>query len=976
MKKLNFFILFWLMALTTSWSQGDGAFSVQQYYQDLPHDVATELDCIGRKYLDHDGIDRKLRKAFKGYAGFYLQYDQVHRDIPIHGTQHTVILKDDLHLNTIIPAENRFDIPKSHFVEVIKSKEQAVSSIKSIISSDIVPLYQGLYWVQQQNIWKPAYLFLVFIDQSTKLEQVWVNSDSGFNNYNEYKSKTIVKSSVVEKKFKHKSDLQNRVLPSNIVNIQTATVANGKAELYWKYPEVDFQEKIAPFGTTNSGKKILGLGSPLKYNESGENDLEPSSITSLATNFDFIYNGDLSQKSSYAKTFSFLKFIDLFGAQDIRMSVDIAEDYTVSYNGTTLVFGGISGQPAAMDEFWIAYGYFIYKNFTSGAQGSAIYNGYMNYLAQNELGKIGNDGICNHYGLKDDVTYRTDIVSQCFVTNNGVDAYSANTFGSLLSQIHQDPAIGADIVEEIMGDLLANQPAMFTQEKPYEFIYAMWSKARSLQANNTMTMAQLCALRSKFNTYFNGCDVTGDWEPINDQLRDVMIRDYDGDIGAEPHAFAHLYVSPDIWNINDTGFGSPLEPVIGVINKMHVKIKNIGCDEETGRNLKVYWTFANMGLSWPSAWTKLNTDPVVSLDGNSEKTYIIEWEPVDPATVGLQEHKICILARITTDEGYTETSYGWGFDEIPNYGHNIRYNNGISLRNMTLIPKPPGVVGGSHDDDIVTVIIQDPEPPSEYPEVTPVIITCVINLPPPSGQTDPVPFVIDMQNPNNWDPTAPIGPGSNPAGDIKCERGTSPAYSSDPDFFDKGEVWINIKKMGEQAWGGMSLRGTGFVTGPDGWIKMTSPDFELSSLQLVKGQKYLLGVKYKPKPDFATSSFSLVMKNAATQKIMGGELYVISEEDGAIDINGDNLETRSGTNNMDVIIRPNPAKDVLHISSSGNKFSEVVIIDIQGRIVETIKAQTDQSDFMINIRTWKAGLYSVMIKTEDGKEIIRKFVKE
>lgn len=1002
MKKLNLilwiFILFGSMLSGQAWETKvkEFVYGDATYYTALPQEVSVELDCIGRKHLDHDGIERKLSKAFKGAAGYYLQYDQVHRDIPIYSTQHTVILKDDLQLNTIIPSSEVKDITKSFNVTISMSRNQAETMVKSNLALDLVPQYIGLYWVKQEDTWIVGYLFKVFNSVTTGFDPVWVDASS---------NKTYGITSQLRPAKKGKN-----ILTPATVNIQLKTakiypqessqnasqqsMPIGTASLYWNYPEGSPLTSINAIYKVVNGNNILGHGEPLKYNPTGENNLAASGTNK----FDFDYE---NQAEKYAKTFAFLKLRSLWGdGISIKMNVyPSSNPYYVGYNDGVLHFGNGFTNPAAMDEFWLVYGVFNAVFSNSGGGPSAIYNGYLDFLSQRYLGKIGVDHVCNHYGLRGPGATEYNTNSPGCMTDNTIgNGVTRNSLSTLLSQIYQDANLGPAVVSQIMNDILASQPGLYN-DAPYVFIKGMWTKARALNANNTMTMAQLCALRSKINTYFSGCDdVDPDLLPITDQLTDVMIRDYDTDTGAEPHAFAQLWVSPDIWN---TYQGKISEPVIGEPNVMHVRVKNIGCDPVSGQTLRVYTSFANMGLSWPASWTELDHSPII-LGAGQAAELTINWIPPSPAGTSTDDHHFCILARVTNAAGQTETSSGQVFVETGSYGDNIKKNNGISLRNMTLIPKPPGVTTGDPtNEDIVTVIIQDPEPPTVWPpnpvnpDVTPVTITCVMNLPPPPGPVNPVPYVIDINNPANWDPTAPSGPGTFPGGGnntggtsgggtntgggeytIKCERGSSPLYTSDPDFFNKGEVWIQIKKQGAEVWGGLPLQGTGFITGPDGWIKMISPDFALTSLPLVKGEKYLLGVKYKPKPAFASSSFSLVLKNENTNKIIGGELYVVKESNGQIDINDKSVASRSKIESSDIVLKPNPAKDVLTIRSLESKMSTIHIYDMQGRLVSHVDGRNEQQEMTIDIRYFSPGLYSVLITTQDGSEINKKFVKE
>ncbi|KGO93866.1 hypothetical protein Q767_14435 [Flavobacterium enshiense DK69] len=68
-------------------------------------------------------------------------------------------------------------------------------------------------------------------------------------------------------------------------------------------------------------------------------------------------------------------------------------------------------------------------------------------------------------------------------------------------------------------------------------------------------------------------------------------------------------------------------------------------------------------------------------------------------------------------------------------------------------------------------------------------------------------------------------------------------------------------------------------------------------------------------------------------------------------------------------IYPNPANDVLHITTSANEIKTIAIYDVMGKEV----FNTTTANETINITSLNAGVYIIKI-TEEGKTATRKLV--
>ena len=74
-------------------------------------------------------------------------------------------------------------------------------------------------------------------------------------------------------------------------------------------------------------------------------------------------------------------------------------------------------------------------------------------------------------------------------------------------------------------------------------------------------------------------------------------------------------------------------------------------------------------------------------------------------------------------------------------------------------------------------------------------------------------------------------------------------------------------------------------------------------------------------------------------------------------------------------IHPNPANDVINLNNGSELIiSEVNLIDIQGRVLQTIK-KNDLNELQINVSSLSKGMYFLDIATESGK-VVKKFSKK
>ena len=199
---------------------------------------------------------------------------------------------------------------------------------------------------------------------------------------------------------------------------------------------------------------------------------------------------------------------------------------------------------------------------------------------------------------------------------------------------------------------------------------------------------------------------------------DVFTKDVPEDLGIEPDEVAeNLWESDDIWVrvfIPDGTTNQEHEnPQYGMENFVYVKVRNKGCSVTSGNEeVRLYWAKASTALTWPDYWNGSITNPLmgdligtVVLDTpimpGEEKIAFFHWQnipnPADYSDVNDAPQHFCLLSRIVTpsDPMANETvSVPW------NLGSNVRENNNIAWKNISVLEmQQGGVVGGNWEDD-------------------------------------------------------------------------------------------------------------------------------------------------------------------------------------------------------------------------------------------------------------------------------------
>lgn len=190
---------------------------------------------------------------------------------------------------------------------------------------------------------------------------------------------------------------------------------------------------------------------------------------------------------------------------------------------------------------------------------------------------------------------------------------------------------------------------------------------------------------------------------------DLYIKDSAEDFGIEPNmATTIFWNTEDIWirhqndssNEHQNPEYDPQNP-----NYVYVRVRNRGCSASTGNEqLRLYWSKAATSLSWDYHWNSNNTFPNNALVGgeigtinlpaiasNEEVVVALPWNnlpnPADYSSINQEPWHFCLLSRIISNDdpmAYSETSV---------LGYNVRFNNNIAQKNVTIVDFEPNTVG-------------------------------------------------------------------------------------------------------------------------------------------------------------------------------------------------------------------------------------------------------------------------------------------
>lgn len=180
-----------------------------------------------------------------------------------------------------------------------------------------------------------------------------------------------------------------------------------------------------------------------------------------------------------------------------------------------------------------------------------------------------------------------------------------------------------------------------------------------------------------------------------------------------------------------------------------------------------------------------------------------------------------------------------------------------------------------------------------------------------------------------------------------------PRYSGDYTFYIKSDngrrVWINNELI------------------IDKWINDWDVEYS-GTINLTAGQKYDIKVEYFEVDGGANIKLEWKSAQQVREVIPQSQLFLPTGGFTASELN------QRSADGGEVVIFPNPVTRQLNINSPGIRIENLVVTDLNGRIVYQNRAR--QQDLKsVDVSGLKSGVYLLKLKTDQNKTIVRKFVK-
>lgn len=330
---------------------------------------------------------------------------------------------------------------------------------------------------------------------------------------------------------------------------------------------------------------------------------------------------------------------------------------------------------------------------------------------------------------------------------------------------------------------------------------------------------------------------------IAEQMRgslDLMIKDSADDIGEEPNLeSSYVWASPSIWVRNQPdNIEVHQDPLyfLGDNNYVYVRVTNNSCmPYKGGDSLKVYWAKTITNLVWEADWNGENTlgingvgpltgnkigeAPIPALFPGEEAVVMFPWAVPAPtwyaAISGGNAWQYGLLARIEAEDD------PMAFSEIENTTQNVRNNNNIAQKNVTVINKYPtknlgGVIGFSPIDEIMDVK-----------------------------------FISDNK-----------------------ETGRK--------IFEEAEVWVVLDDILLDAWLAGGKQGNNIVHRGENLLMITGDDASLNNLNFQNNEIGTLYLHFnfltKEVTEKTLYTYHVVQKNSSTGEVIGGAVFEINKD--------------------------------------------------------------------------------------------------
>lgn len=183
---------------------------------------------------------------------------------------------------------------------------------------------------------------------------------------------------------------------------------------------------------------------------------------------------------------------------------------------------------------------------------------------------------------------------------------------------------------------------------------------------------------------------------------DLWSADTPADLGDEPNNVSTtFYESDDIWvrrqqdGTTNQDHENPIYRPSGPPNYVYVRVRNRACGAAGSGTIKLYWAKASTALSWPAPWDGsvmtpalmgrlIDSKPTGSVPGRGSVVLEFPWNPPNPAdysSFGADKTHFCLLSRIETT---STTPYGMTTPEGSDLGANVKNNNNIVWKNITV----------------------------------------------------------------------------------------------------------------------------------------------------------------------------------------------------------------------------------------------------------------------------------------------------
>lgn len=329
---------------------------------------------------------------------------------------------------------------------------------------------------------------------------------------------------------------------------------------------------------------------------------------------------------------------------------------------------------------------------------------------------------------------------------------------------------------------------------------------------------------------------------------DLVIKDNLDDLGEEPNTtIDKFWKSKDIWvrNLDDDG-DEHQNPEYNINQNpyIYVKVSNFGCSKSQEATLNLHWAKASTSLTWEHNWTgeatmynpDLGQDVVLGdlvasveipqINSGEEEVIKIEWENIPNPNhyhgINDEPWHFCLLARIESEFDPMT------FSEGTSVSTNTQNNNNIAWKNLSVINVSPE----ERYNHGAVVAVQNPRNVRDF-----------YNL--------------------NFSPNL-------------LEHGTS--------IFDEAEVSIVLDDIVFNAWDAGGRQGSNFrLFEKEQKIIATDHNFSLDNIDLDANEIGTIYVGFNFLTPYVTGNntfeFDVTQENAITKESIGGETYMIYQNE-------------------------------------------------------------------------------------------------